>query len=302
MTEHPHTWEELVSNLSVWKRGAQVAPHKPLLTLLLLARAQRGESNQVAFEEIDQPLAGLLREFGPPTRSQRPEYPFWYLQSDGFWHVHDRGFYEQPSQSRKGKSQPTRKAFLHHHARGEVPPFMWKQLEKESGLIERTACCILDQFWPDSLHAPILEAVGLSLTESEQATRKKRDPKFRPRVLRAYERMCAVCGYDARLGDSLFGLEAAHIKWHQYSGPDTVANGLALCSLHHKAFDLGAMGLAPDYRILISRDVVGHETARRTIVDFHGRPLRPPQTTSELPAPQFITWHRKNVFRGPERE
>jgi len=42
--EPTHTWEELVANLNVWKRGSQAAPHKPLLTLMLLARDQRDNS------------------------------------------------------------------------------------------------------------------------------------------------------------------------------------------------------------------------------------------------------------------
>ena len=28
------TWEQLIANLNVWKRGAEVAPHMPLLTLI----------------------------------------------------------------------------------------------------------------------------------------------------------------------------------------------------------------------------------------------------------------------------
>jgi putative restriction endonuclease len=40
------------------------------------------------------------------------------------------------------------------------------------------------------------------------------------------------------------GLEAAHIKWFQAGGPDIEANGLAMCSLHHKLFDLGVFTIA----------------------------------------------------------
>ena len=37
------------------------------------------------------------------------------------------------------------------------------------------------------------------------------------------------------------GLEAAHIRWHQFSGPDINENGLALCSIHHRLFERGAL-------------------------------------------------------------
>lgn len=301
MNDHTHTWETLVSQLNTWKRGSQLAPHKPLLTLLLLARARAGNPNTLSFEEVNVPLTQLLREFGPPRKSHHPEFPFWYLQNDGFWHVHDRAEFEHPLRTRKGKSQPTRRSLLHHHAVGEVPQLLWKQLQVTPGLIDRLATQLLDQFWPQSVHNDILQAVGLDLA-TETVTRRKRDPNFRHQVLRAYERKCAVCGYDARLGDTLFGLEAAHIKWHQYQGPDVVPNGLALCSLHHKAFDLGAITLTQDHHILVSQDVVGHDTTEATIISFSHARMRRPQSSADKPAGQFINWHHKNRFRWPERE
>jgi len=73
-----------------------------------------------------------------------------------------------------------------------------------------------------------------------ETTRKKRDPAFRQKVLKAYEWRCAVCGFDVKLGTVAIALDAAHIRWHQAGGPDVENNGLALCVLHHKTFDLGA--------------------------------------------------------------
>ena len=46
-------WKSLLTSITTWKSGKIRAVHKPLLTLLLLARAQRGEPNQVPFAEID---------------------------------------------------------------------------------------------------------------------------------------------------------------------------------------------------------------------------------------------------------
>ncbi|MDI8841686.1 ACP phosphodiesterase, partial [Salmonella enterica subsp. enterica serovar Anatum] len=41
----------------------------------------------------------------------------------------------------------------------------------------------------------------------------------------------------------VIALEAAHIRWKQHHGPCEVPNGLALCAIHHKAFDRGSIGL-----------------------------------------------------------
>ena len=105
----------------------------------------------------------------------------------------------------------------------------------------------MDGHFPESLHDEIRDAVGIPRTwvVREAPLPPRRDPAFRDEVLREYQRRCAVCDFDVRLGNELIGLEAAHIKWHAAGGPDEVANGLALCGLHHKAFDRGALGLEP---------------------------------------------------------
>jgi hypothetical protein len=93
-------------------------------------------------------------------------------------------------------------------------------------------------FPADSLHQEILDTVNLS---TETVTRKKRDAKFREKLLDAYQRRCAVCDFDVRVADVLVGIDAAHIRWHQFNGPATEQNGVALCVMHHKLFDFGAL-------------------------------------------------------------
>jgi putative restriction endonuclease len=111
-------------------------------------------------------------------------------------------------------------------------------LASDPGLVAAIASRILEQHFPESLHTDILNAVGLTLETT--VTRRRRDPTFRQRVPSAYEYRCAVCGFDVRLGTVSIALDAAHIRWHQARGPETEDNGLALCVLHHKTFDLGA--------------------------------------------------------------
>jgi putative restriction endonuclease len=105
--------------------------------------------------------------------------------------------------------------------------------------VGRIATAILREHFPKSYHEDLLDAVGLTL-DAASAQNRKRDPAFRYRVLKAYEYRCAVCGFDVRLGSVSIALDAAHIRWHQAGGPDEECNGLALCVLLHKTFDLGA--------------------------------------------------------------
>jgi putative restriction endonuclease len=59
---------ERFDRLAVWSRGDQRAPHKPLLVLYALGRWQRGQPD-VTFREAEPELTALLREFGPPRKS-----------------------------------------------------------------------------------------------------------------------------------------------------------------------------------------------------------------------------------------
>src|SRR5437870_12435647 len=88
------------------------------------------------------------------------------------------------------------------------------------------------------------------------------------------EVISAICGYDARLGNTDLGLDAAHIKWHAAGGPDTPNNGMALCSFHHLAFDRGALSLNEDLRILVSKDVHGQNHIDQLLLRYSGKPLK----------------------------
>jgi putative restriction endonuclease len=119
----------------------------------------------------------------------------------------------------------------------------------------------------------------------------------------AYEHRCCVCGHDLRRDGIVVGLDAAHIKWFQAGGPDTEPNGLALCSLHHKLFDLGAYTILPNqYVVVVSQHLTGSEHAKLRMLGYHGAALIRPQTEASLPRPEYFDWHRSQVFKTPQRE
>ena len=75
---------------------------------------------------------------------------------------------------------------------------------------------------------------------------------FRVRVLDAYSETCAVC----RLRHWEL-LDAAHILPDMHPlGDPVVPNGLALCKLHHAAFDADILGVRPDLKIEVRHDVL----------------------------------------------
>lgn len=282
---------ERFQELSVWQRGSERAPHKPLLILLALGALSRGQTS-LSFEQVEPKLVELLKEFGPARKAYHPEYPFWRLQNDGLWVVEAEG----PMRVRSSNDDPLRTELRRAKARGAFPDDVQRMFRRQPGAIGAVAQQLLEQSFPQTLHQDILDAVGLG-DDLVVATRRRRDPNFRNAVLVAYQYRCAMCGLDLRVGTLTIGLEAAHIKWHQARGPDSVDNGIAFCSLHHKLFDFGAFTVADDHRVLVSEQVNGSPAVDDVLLKHHGRVMTLPRRQEELPKPEFLSWHLSEVFK-----
>jgi putative restriction endonuclease len=119
----------------------------------------------------------------------------------------------------------------------------------------------------------------------------------------AYEYRCSFCGYDGLLRNTAVGIDAAHVRWWAFDGPDTVANGLALCSLHHKLFDKGVLGLDDQHHVSVSAHFIGRSpSAQAVVLDLLGRAVLAPQPGFDLPDTTHIAWHRQQVFQQPARQ
>ena|ERR1044071_3053158 len=287
---------KLFSQINVWKRGDERAPHKPLLLLYALAKCNRGESREISYREVDRELRKLLIEFGPTRKSCHTEYPFWRLQNDGIWELQGAIGLE----ARQSNTDAKKSELLKANVIGGFPESLFDELRNNPRLLFSIAHEILADNFPASIHGDILSAVGLD-NDMVQYRRRRRDPMFRGKVLIAYEYRCSVCGFDVRIGTNSIGLEAAHIKWHQAGGPDIESNGLALCSIHHKMFDRGAFTLSDKMMLLVSEQVNGGQGIEEWLLRFHDRAIGLPQRPAYAPEIEYLSWHRKEVFHLPPR-
>lgn len=290
------------------------APHKPLLVLLALARIQQGLPRQVPFSELDAPLKLLLAEFGPSSSAKSRHYPFWHLSTDGqgaLWQiVGPENFI-----NRAPKDTPSLTELRNPLVKAGFSVEIDGALRRKPGLLESIASRVLNSYFPETLHADIASAVGLNLNQTfdihtgvkedlavNSSTRRRRDPTFRDRVLRAYEYRCCVCGFDLRIGTVSAGLEAAHIQWHTVGSPDIEPNGLSLCALHHKLFDLGAFTVEPsEHRVVFSQHAIAGNRSMEGELRHHGQKMFAAQETAMHPGIVFLDWNQKNVFKKPSR-
>ncbi|EAA6441992.1 TPA: HNH endonuclease [Salmonella enterica subsp. enterica serovar Liverpool] len=284
------TLKQAISNITIWRKGEQRAPHKPLLLLHVLSHYRQGHDRLFNYgSEIYEPLLDLLERYGPQRRDQRPDMPFWRLKGDGFWELQNAELC-----STKGSRQPPRRELIEYNVEGGFDADNFALVAKNHRLIDTLAQQLLEAHFPVSIQEDIADEMGFDIRSSL----RQRDPKFRQMVLRAYNYQCAICGFNMRHDNAPIALEAAHIRWKQNHGPCEVPNGLALCAIHHKAFDRGSIGLDENMRVMVSGAVNGGGVVQRLFWDFAGKTIALPPVKENYPGERFVEWHRKEVFRG----
>jgi putative restriction endonuclease len=133
----------------------------------------------------------------------------------------------------------------------------------------------VDPVWPSKVYA-------LRLTQQ-----RLHQPVFRTRVLRAYKDTCAIC--QLRHADLL---DAAHIiSDTQPHGDAIVPNGLALCKIHHAAYDRNIVGIRPDLVVEIQPSVLAEMDGpmlRHGLQEMKGVRITVPRAPHARPDPDRL--------------
>jgi putative restriction endonuclease len=172
---------------------------------------------------------------------------------------------------------------LEHGFEEQDLPRLGERLEDQSvpGMAEGQAPFIFDE----------------TRTRVEQiTTRAVRDRMFRSKIIKAYDKKCAITGLQLINGGGRAEVEAAHIKPVKDNGPDIISNGIALSGTVHWMFDRGLIGLKDDYEILVSRHV-NDPSSIQSLINKSGKAIVP-QRQSDRPHPTFLAWHRDNCFKA----
>jgi predicted restriction endonuclease len=122
-----------------------------------------------------------------------------------------------------------------------------------------------------------------------ERTAKLRDRIFEKKVKKNYGYACAVCGKSRFAKNGRPETESAHIYPRERDGSNDFRNGIALCKLHHWAFENGLFSIRDDYSIIIERRIRNlgdYEEVSR----FENGKIRLPK--EYLPHPKFLKAHR----------
>ena len=128
------------------------------------------------------------------------------------------------------------------------------------------------------------------------AKQRANQAHFRAEVLSAYRERCSIC--ELRHPELL---DAAHIVPDSKGGRPIVQNGLALCKIHHAAFDHLMVGVRPDYVVEVREDLLAESDGpmlRHGIQGVHGQSLLLPRRANLRPDPMALERRYEEFLRA----
>lgn len=220
-------------------------------------------------------------------------YPFFYLNSQGFWQVLDAE--KRPSTS----VDVTQSIQLN-------PEFLTLMQDED---FRRSARIILvETYFPPAERIALYALLGvraqtlefqkelhlLNTDTATQAVEQGRSARFGVQVVCGYQHTCALTGYRIITQNGESVVEAAHIEPWAKTRNDDIHNGLALSRNVHWAFDRGLWSVDDQFRILIKPerfqewgpDDLGLATYRGRMLQFA------PQATLR-PRAEYLRRHRQ---------
>lgn len=120
---------------------------------------------------------------------------------------------------------------------------------------------------------------------------------FSERVIEAYRSQCAFCRLRHR---EL--LDAAHIiPDPEEAGEPVVTNGLALCKLHHVAFDSFMLGVTPGFVVEVREDILAERDGPMLVhglQGLHGQTVYLPPRRADWPDTVSLAWRYERFLRA----
>ena len=288
-------WLTTLGKLRV-NRSQGLAPHKPLLLLVVLEMVGNGDL-QGPLLKLTPELAFRFSQFGTIVahrRTQRMDIrlPFYHLSSDGVWSAFTKDGTESldPKATQFVKLNEeffslSRSADFRSMARGVLIRSYFEPTEQVA-LASLVNLSIAD-----------LASTRSKVGENESSYQSGRDVRFRLDIVAAYNYTCALTGYRVTTIDGASIIDAAHIHQFSESRNNDPKNGIALCKNAHWMFDQGLWSLDDDYRVIVAHSAFDEDTRdQKSLRDFHGFQIALPSNTNLWPDPQHLAWHRDHKF------
>jgi putative restriction endonuclease len=291
-------WLHALANLRV-DRSKGIAPHKPLLLLLVIEMIEQNELVDLTLK-LTPELAFRFSVYWSVVayrRSQPPDVrlPFHHLHSDGFWTPYTKDGSRSPHRSVTNSV--------------EIDPDFIEFLRSPANRLDARRLLISLYFEPAEQKA-LYALLGMptptdEVREFNIGTQPQRDEemigreaRFRLDIVSAYRYTCALTGYRITTIAGATIVDAAHIHQFADSRNNNPRNGLALCKNAHWMFDNGLWSIDDDYRIVVNATAFDEASPdQKPLAEYHGKALRLPTDRTLWPDQKHLAWHRKHKLQ-----
>lgn len=288
-------WLNKLATLRIDRARGNPAPHKPLLLLVVIEMADKGEITKCEVK-LSPDLVFRFSVYSSLVAKRRKQplevrLPFHHIGPSGIW---------QPLTA-DGDPSPDKK--LTTMVRFDPSFFNCLSDHKFRDHARRVLIETEPYFFPEE-KAALYSMLKIMPTipetrENEEMYRaiiqRGRDARFRIEVvLLAYKHTCALTGYRLTTIDMESIVDAAHIHAFSDSRSNDPRNGLALTKNAHWQFDRGLWSLNNDYRVLLNiNKFVEYGEPGLRLSDFEGRKIFLPGDPKYWPGHTYLDWHRK---------
>jgi putative restriction endonuclease len=301
-----------IETLRIGRTRDAPAPHKPLLLLAVLDLIEAGEIQANRIEPSPRLVEAFLKYWNHiGVGYARVFLPFYHLKTAGFWHLHPR----------KGKELILNSARAFHAMSQLAGTVAYASLDDDLFTLllnPESRECVRQKIIDAHLapHRPVIESVVNENREVTSVERKLlrqaerpsaagevpespiRSAAFRGVMMKLYDYTCAACRLRIITLDGASAVDAAHIIPFSISHDDGVGNGLALCKIHHWAFDTGIVSLDDRYKVIVSDSFDEKGPAALLLSTLRDKPILLPSQKPFRPALHAVRWHRANRFQS----
>ncbi|MFN3194261.1 MAG: HNH endonuclease [Aureliella sp.] len=279
-------------------RSKGVAPHKPLLLLVILELEKLGQLEKPVLE-LTPELAfrfSVYWSIVAHRRTQPPDVrlPFHHTRTSKLWTT-----LKADGSESKNRDFTTAIRLSDDFLEAlESPDFR-----------EAAAQTLITNYFEDEEQIALYEMSGtpqptdsdflhdLVSESKEQFRAAGRSARFRVDVVAAYCHTCALTGYRITTVTGHSIVDAAHIHQFAKSRNDDPQNGIALCKNAHWLFDLGLWSIDENYCVIVAKQAFSEECPHQeSLSEMNGRLLRLPVYEHLWPSPKNLRWHRETVF------
>lgn len=232
-------------------------------------------------------------------------YPFFHLQSEGFWHLEFKPSFNglQPKTTNK-----LREAVEYAYLDTELFDLLQDSITRTE-LIDTIVAV-----WFSSNQKKLEDILQInavfqnSIDEEVKTLEEERnfdaDPKiilrksyvrnafFRKSIVQLYDYRCAFCRLRVTRKLTQNIVDGAHIKPFAEFLDSKINNGISLCKNHHWAFDQYWFTINDEYKIVVASNLEEDAPNTKPMREFHGETILLPSSEQDFPSIESLQWHQ----------